>query len=297
MNSMTGFGSGQAEGQGLRLNLELASVNRRGLETGFSSPKEWQTFERLIFDAIRKRFQRGKIQATLTVETSPSSNALQWDNAALNASLDQLQSFAQARGITFIVDPETLLKLALLHKTSGEVTQLSDAQPLFESALATAITSLAAMRATEGQALAADLASRLQRLSELLDGIRQDSAGTVQHYREVLFERLQNAGLELDLNDERVLREIALFADRCDISEEITRLDSHLQQFSQLIADSQQGGATAEAIGRKLEFLLQEIHREFNTIGSKANNIAISKHVLEAKNELERLREQAANVE
>ncbi len=297
MNSMTGFGSGQAEGLGLRINLELSSVNRRGLEIGLSAPKEWQVYERLVFDVLRKRFQRGKIQATLTIENTPDSSVLQWDSEALNRSIDQLQAYAQARGIPFQLDPETLLKLALLHKSSGDLPQVTDAQVVIGQALSNAVEELARMRANEGAALARDLSERCQALSHLLSLIRSDSSDTVDRYRDLLFERLKNAGLDLDLADERVLREIALFADRCDISEEITRLESHLQQFSELLTASTSENSAASAVGRKLEFLLQEVHREFNTIGSKANNINVSKHVLEAKNELERLREQAANVE
>jgi uncharacterized protein (TIGR00255 family) len=114
--------------------------------------------------------------------------------------------------------------------------------------------------------------------------------GVVPHYRDLLLQRLQKAGLELDLDDERVLKEIAIFADRCDITEELTRLDSHFEQFAQTLRHP-------GAVGRKLDFLCQEINREINTIGSKANNIDITKYVIECKNELERIREQVQNIE
>ena len=146
------------------------------------------------------------------------------------------------------------------------------------------------MRAREGAAILDDLKARCGLLQLILDGIRTEAAKVVPNYREMLLQRLKQAGLEIDLDDERVLKEIAIFSERCDISEEITRLGSHLDQLAKEL-DSE------SSVGRKLDFLLQEIQREFNTIGSKANSIEISKKVIEAKDEVARLREQALNVE
>jgi uncharacterized protein (TIGR00255 family) len=146
------------------------------------------------------------------------------------------------------------------------------------------------MRAREGEALLVDFIRRAETLHRLVEGIASRAPQVPANYREQLLKRLREAGLELDLNDERVLREIALFADRCDVTEEITRLRSHLEQFSALLKSEGE-------IGRKAEFLLQEIGREVNTIGSKANDVTIARAVIELKNELERVREQMANVE
>ncbi len=146
------------------------------------------------------------------------------------------------------------------------------------------------MRAKEGEALLTDFTGRIAICRRLIEGIAVRSPSVAPAYRVQLLKRLKEAGLELDVGDERVLREIALYADRSDISEEITRFRSHLDQLSALLKSE-------EEIGRKADFILQELGREANTVGAKANDLEISKGVIELKNELERVREQMANVE
>ena len=138
--------------------------------------------------------------------------------------------------------------------------------------------------------MATDLSERIGTLETLSAQIEAHSKNAVPRYRDALFERLKQINLDLDLNDERVLKEIALFADRCDVSEEITRLKSHFEQFHAFLKSN-------EASGRKMDFLCQEIHRELNTTGSKSSQIEITRAVIEGKNELERIREQVQNVE
>jgi uncharacterized protein (TIGR00255 family) len=161
---------------------------------------------------------------------------------------------------------------------------------LIRAALEPALVEFSAAREREGAALAKDFARRGANLASLVERMASRTAAATQNHRENLLARLRQAGLDLDLNDERVLKEIALFADRIDVSEEITRLRSHLEHFMQLLD-------AAEPVGRKLEFLLQEIGREVHTVGSKANDIEAARLVIECKNELERIREQAQNVE
>jgi uncharacterized protein (TIGR00255 family) len=146
------------------------------------------------------------------------------------------------------------------------------------------------MRAKEGQALLADFLVRLEKLKSAMEIIATRAPQVTPVYREQLMLRLRQAGLELDVSDDRVLKEVALFADRCEVTEEITRLRSHFKQLEELFRSKGE-------IGRKAEFILQEIGREIHTIGSKANDLAISQQVIEFKNELERVREQIANVE
>jgi uncharacterized protein (TIGR00255 family) len=146
------------------------------------------------------------------------------------------------------------------------------------------------MRAREGETLLGDFLARVEALDRLMAAVAARAPAVVPAYAELLHKRLREAGLSLDLSDERVLREIALFADRCDISEEITRFRSHLEQFAALLRSEGE-------IGRKAEFILQELGREIHTLGSKANDLAIARHVIELKNELERVKEQIANVE
>jgi uncharacterized protein (TIGR00255 family) len=163
-------------------------------------------------------------------------------------------------------------------------------EPVLADVLTEALGHFSAMRAKEGSALLTDFLKRLGILTALVDAVAQRAPRVTSGYRDALHKRLREAGLELDVGDERVLKEVALFADRCDITEELTRLRSHLDQFTTLLKSNGE-------IGRKSEFILQEIGREIHTIGSKANDLEISKNVIELKNELERIREQIANVE
>lgn len=290
---MTGFGRGSATGAGIEVTVEVQSVNRRNLETIFSLPKEWAALEPVLTELVKGSAQRGRIQTTVTFHDSTDSAGLHWDESELQATLIRLRRLAESVGTTVWAPSEDmLLRLVLALQSHSKLAPVEAAQPLVLEAAQMALDGFTAMRAREGQAIAKDLQSRVGELKRLLQDARNAAEGRVESYRELLFTRLKNAGLELDLNDERVLKEIALFADRCDVSEEMTRLQSHLAQFSDTISRGSE-----QAVGRKLEFILQEILREFNTIGSKSNNLVVTRQVIEAKNEIERIREQIQNAE
>jgi uncharacterized protein (TIGR00255 family) len=170
------------------------------------------------------------------------------------------------------------------------VPDAEKAWPLIEQALASAMKGFLAMRSTEGLNLKQDIEARLATLADLLKQIESRAGDVPQLYRKALLQRLHDAGLPVNLDDERLIKEIALFAERCDISEEITRARSHFGQFTKYLASS-------EAVGRSLDFLTQELGREFNTMGSKANNAELAHLVVAAKSEIEKMREQIQNVE
>ncbi|MGF1483441.1 MAG: YicC/YloC family endoribonuclease [Opitutales bacterium] len=287
---MTGYGGGAATQPPLAISVEVVSVNRRNLEIAAAVPREWPPLERLINDRARERFARGKLSVTVRVLREGNNAALQWDEAELAATIDKLKASASAMNVPFEPSADAFIRIVLSHTGSAELPDFADCETAAAEAVDAAFAQLTEMRRNEGATLSADLTERLQRLQQAHDSIAKEAPGSVERYRDLLFQRLRQAGLELDLDDERVLREIALFTDRCDISEELTRLASHLEQGRECL-DSR------EPVGRKLDFLCQEIHRELNTIGSKANNLAITKSVIEAKNELERFREQVQNVE
>ena len=290
MNSMTGYGRGSATDDGMDLVVEITSVNRRNLETHVSMPKEWQSLDRMICAEVGTVIKRGRVQVSIQCQDVDSPNGFVWDREGAASLLRSLAEFAREAEIPFEPNMVLLGKLAMLHRKNSKLWEAEAAMPLVQTALGEALEELLAMRLQEGASLLADLAERHEALEKILDDIREKSSGEVSRYRKNLFKRLRQAGLELDLDDERVLREIALFADRCDISEELVRLGSHLQQFSEILTQE-------DSIGRKLEFLLQEILRECNTIGSKSIAVEISKNVLKAKNEIERIREQLQNVQ
>jgi uncharacterized protein (TIGR00255 family) len=289
MNSMTGFGRGKASAEGWEFGVQVSSVNRKTLEVVVSLPREWQIFEPKISAAVREHAARGRVQVAIDVR-GPRAAGLQWDEAAVESVLDRLAATAERGRIPFKPSPELLFQVANASRSDSVEIEPDAALNLILEAISGALAEFAAMRAQEGNALATDISARTATLAGFVENISKLSQGTVQNYREVLLNRLRQSGLELDLNDERVLKEIALFADRVDVSEEITRLKSHLEQMMQMVA-------ATEPVGRKAEFLLQEIGREIHTIGSKANDLEIARAVIDFKNELERVREQIQNVE
>jgi len=289
MNSMTGYGRATASLGNLTLTVQINSVNRRGLDLSLKLPDEWQTFESSVGEAVRKVALRGKVHVEVEV-TGKSTATADWDQAAVAATLEQLALLAQARGIKFSPTSELLWQIANAQRTSAKLPADEATAKLLEETLGEALRGFAAMRAREGEALLVDFMGRFEKLQSAVATIAQRAPLVPVAYRDLLLQRLRQLELTLDITDERVLKEVALFADRCDVTEEITRLRSHFTQFIELLR-------AAGEVGRKAEFILQEIGREIHTIGSKANDLAVSRQVIEFKNELERVREQMANVE
>jgi uncharacterized protein (TIGR00255 family) len=289
MNSMTGYGRATAALGEMTLTVQVNSVNRKGLDLTQKLPGEWEAFEAPVGEAVRKVVLRGKVHVAVEV-TGKASGVATWDEAAVSASLDQLAALAKQKGVRFEPTAELLWQIANSQRSGSVLPDDEVAAGVLRKALDEALRGLAAMRAKEGEALLIDFLGRWEKLHTATEAIAQRAPQISGGYREQLMQRLRQAGLELDLNDERVLKEVALFADRCDVTEEITRLRSHLGQLKELLR-------TKGEIGRKAEFILQEIGREIHTIGSKANDLQISQRVIEFKNELERVREQMANVE
>ena len=289
MNSMTGYGRATASLGNLTLTVQINSVNRRGLDLSLKLPDEWQTFESSVGEAVRKVALRGKVHVEVEV-TGKSTATADWDQAAVATTLEQLALLAQARGIKFSPTSELLWQIANAQRTSAKLPADEATAKLLEETLGEALRGFAAMRAREGEALLVDFMGRFEKLQSAVATIAQRAPLVPVAYRDLLLQRLRQLELTLDITDERVLKEVALFADRCDVTEEITRLRSHFTQFIELLR-------AAGEVGRKAEFILQEIGREIHTIGSKANDLAVSRQVIEFKNELERVREQMANVE
>ena len=286
---MTGYGRASAALGNQTLTVQVNSVNRRGLDLSMKIPDDWQAFEPAIGEAVRKQVQRGKVHVSVEVAGQGVASA-DWDPEALGVSLEQLTKFARSKHINFEVTGELLWQMASSQRSGAKLPADDETSALLLKTLGQAMRGFGAMRAKEGEALLVDFLGRLEKLHAAMEAITHRAPQISGVYKEQLMQRLRQAGLELDVSDERVLKEVALFADRADITEEITRLRHHLVQLKALL------GAEGE-IGRKAEFILQEIGREIHTIGSKANDLAISQRVIEFKNELERIREQIANVE
>ena len=287
---MTGFGRAEIDLPSARLAVELATVNQKNLQVSVHGPDAWPTLESAATGWIRSRLQRGKVTARVTQAAAGGPSA-SWDLEATRLQLVELERLAQALGAPWTPPSlELVLKLAESRRgQAGALPELAAVETIVQAAFALALDQLVAMRAREGAALSADLLARLGLLAGFVQTMEASEQGAVARHREALLRRLKEAGLDLDVSDERVLKELAFFAERCDISEEIVRLRSHLAQF-----EAELGQANG---GRKLDFLVQELLREVNTIGSKAAEIPTTRAVLEAKTEIERIREQVQNLE
>jgi uncharacterized protein (TIGR00255 family) len=290
MKSMTGFGRATAALGNYTLTVQVNSVNRKTLDLQVSLPNEWEALEAPVGELVRKYALRGKINVRFDVTGSEAAQAAVWDEATVAANLDKLAAFAAKRGVTFAPTAELLWNVASAQRKGAELPKVEDVQAVALAATEEALKAFAAMRAKEGAALMTDFLARLAILRAQVAVVTERAPQVAPTYRELLLKRLREAGLDLNVEDERVLKEVALFADRADVTEELTRLKSHLAQFETLLKSDGE-------IGRKAEFILQEIGREVNTTGAKANDLTISKAVIELKNELERIREQIANVE
>lgn len=291
MNSMTGYGRANGDIAGTGFSIQINSVNRKGLDLKIVLPPAWDEMEPVIAEAVKKVALRGTVHVRVELDgAGGTAGAADFDESAAGAWLDRLANFAARRGGVFAPDAETLAQVALQFRRKAEPPAPDGAQPAVLGTLERALAGFSAMRATEGKALREDFQMRLVLLRTLIEEIAERAPAVVTAAREALLKRLREAGLGLDAGDERVLKEIALFADRCDIAEELTRFRSHLAQLEKLLG----GGGE---IGRKAEFILQEMGREVNTTGAKANDYEIARRVIELKNELERIKEQLANVE
>jgi uncharacterized protein (TIGR00255 family) len=288
--SMTGFGRGEINLPDRRLSVEIATVNQKNLQISSYAPEEWSTLETLSAPWIRARLVRGKVTVRVTFAEAAVKTATAWDEEAVLHALADLRALAARTGVSFEPDARLLLQLAEGKRaTRAPLPALERCEAAVAAGFAAALDQLIAMREAEGRALVADLTERLRKLSVLVAAMEAGEKEAPKRHRAALLKRLQEAGLGLDPADERVLKELALFADRCDITEEVVRLKSHILQFTNELK--------VEKSGRKLDFLVQELLREVNTVGSKAAEIPTTQAVLEAKTEIERIREQVQNLE
>ncbi len=290
MRSMTGYGRGECAREGFKFTVELNSINRKQSDIAINLPKELVELEPRIRDEINAHLSRGRINGVVAYHRSAAEEQVELDESLAQAYLKAIQKLQRKTKLNGAITLDTILRAPGVLKLAETAVDAEAMWTSVEIALKKALGQLVKMREKEGKFLAVDLAGRLGLLATGLAAIRQSVPDTVKRYREQLHARVKEAGLSVPVDDERLAKEVVLFADRCDISEEITRLDSHLQQFRDCLKSS-------EPVGRTLDFLAQEMNREINTIGSKANAAVISQHVVKMKAELEKIREQVQNIE
>jgi uncharacterized protein (TIGR00255 family) len=293
MKSMTGYGRGEHTQEGYKITVETNTVNRRQAEVNVYLPRELEALDSRIRAEINRRMARGRITTRITLNISDAALVSQ---SQINIPLAR----AYARGLKQLAaelkisDALTLDTLARAPGVFQADTALGNADhfwPGVEAALLESLGSCIQMRAREGGHLLKDLKGRIAAMRKAVGRIRKEAPAMVKRYREQLRERIKSAGLPLPPEeDERLIKEVVYFADRSDISEELTRLLSHFDQYDEC-------AKSEEPVGRTLDFLAQEMNREVNTIGSKASDSIIAREVVLLKAELEKFREQVQNVE
>ena len=290
--SMTGFGEAHGQENGVDISVELRTINSRYFKLNIRGPEGVNSLETRIESALRKHIKRGSIQLTMRIGRESTSDDYRINRQVLLSYQQQLAEMSGASEVTSLRLYTLLALPGVIDEPDNNSEQFMATWPLIESTLQEALTRLSSMRAEEGKAMAQDLAANCQIIEQQIDIISGLTDRVVDHYRSRLTERMKKLLSEYDITIEAgdVVREVGLFAERCDISEELVRLRSHLDQFRELLS-------SGEGVGRKLEFLTQEMFRETNTIGSKANDAEIAKHVIEVKAAIERMREMIQNVE
>ncbi len=290
LKSMTGYGQGLASGDSFKVKIELRSVNNRHLDIHWRAPQELAALEIPLKKQIQAAVARGRIDVTISFEQTKDA-AYELNRPLIRGYLAALRMMREEFSLTGEVGLDTIARIPdVLLPASGEGRLSTEVVQGIEAALTQALTELVAMRAVEGHQLQKELLARLTRIADKLALIEANSAGVVEAYREKLRKRLEELLGDLPIDQARLAQEAAYLAERSDITEEITRLKSHLAQLRELL------NAEGE-IGKKLDFLLQEMNREANTILSKSAELAISDAAIEIKTEVEKLREQAQNVE
>ncbi|MCK4620883.1 MAG: YicC family protein [Desulfuromonadales bacterium] len=290
IKSMTGYGRGQAQVDGLSFSVEIKAVNHRYGDINIKAPRLLLPLEAQIKKQVSGVLKRGKVDVFITQETTGRVPAQPVINQPLaDAYMQVFQQLTENHALSGGIDLNLLLAqkdILTLQDVDIEEQELS---LCLTAALDTALQALLVMRRKEGEATAEDIAQRLDLLADLLAEIVVRAPQVPIEWQQKLQERLARFGDEAG-DPQRVAQEIAIFADRCDISEEVTRFKSHLGQFHDLMQQN-------EPVGRQMDFLVQELNREANTMGSKSNDAELTQQVVVLKSELEKIREQVQNIE
>jgi len=292
MRSMTGYGRGQSTWNGAKISVELNSVNRKQSDVTVSLPREFAELEPRVREAINAQIARGRLNVVVAFHANGAAAPpkLALDTALARTYYRAMAELHKELKTAGEISIETVLRAPGVLRMVEEPVAIDAAWQHLESALNEALADLVKMREREGKHLAKDLIQRLKLVRQSLRKIRQLHPGVVKKHRLALHERIARAGVEIAADDERLVKEVIFFADKSDVSEELIRLDSHLAQFAHTLRKT-------EPVGRTLDFITQEIYREFNTLGSKANDADISQLVVTCKAEMEKIREQIQNIE
>ena len=291
VKSMTGYGRGEAYSSLKRILVELKSVNNRFAEVVIRMPKHLLPLEERVKKTVQDKISRGRVDVFITLEENESKKRLVKVDKELGlAYYNALRELADTCGIPEKFDLVSMAAMPGMLVVEAAEDDLDEMWPAIEEAVCRGLDALVAMRQVEGQKLAADLLKRREIIGGFVASIEERAPQVVSSHQEKLQARIQELLGEIQVDEAKLANEVAFFADRASITEELVRLDSHLSQMVEIIQ-------LEDAVGRKLDFLGQEMNREINTIGSKSNDLVISRLVLEVKSELEKVREQVQNLE
>lgn len=291
MHSMTGYGKGVSKRDGKTITIEIKTVNHRFLDCNIKLPRNFLFVEDRVKKAVSSAISRGHVDLYLTYEqSSTDEGAYTVDLELANNYLTAVRQLENGTGLANDVTLSMLLRVGDIVTRQQSVEDEDLLAEMTLEAASEALVNLKVMREKEGQSQKADIASKLGTIEACLDRIKEFAPKVVEDYRALLNARIAEVVEPSLVDKQRLATEVALYADHCAIDEEITRLSTHISNMRSLLE-------ATEPVGRKMDFLVQEFNRETNTIGSKANDMRITKEVLAIKNEIEKMREQAANIE
>lgn len=291
--SMTGFGASKGQNERLNVAVEVRAVNNRYLKVNSRFPDAYAALEGDIERVVRENVARGTVTVAFDVRAVAGSSASQINVDVLTAYWNQVKELSRELTVMLPADMSNFLTLpgVVTDSGRGELDAERD-WPFLKTQLEEALGKFKEFRAREGRSMGDDLRLNGRVIISSLDEIAKTSGEVVKQYRDKLLDRISELlkGTSVVIGESDLIREVSMYADRCDINEEITRLRCHLEQFEAFLSDK-------VSQGRKLDFLIQEMFREVNTIGSKANNVSLARHVVEMKSAVERIREVLQNVE
>lgn len=290
IKSMTGFSRNELSEQGITVNVEIKSVNGRYLEPSIRLPRNLQYLETELREILKKSIERGTVQLNVNLELEKQESPFALDEDAAKHTFDVLQSLRSHLKLREVVKMEHLLQFSSNFISKNEIEDEKLQENLIKKTVREALRLLDNMRKREGTNIAKDIKKRINFISKTVEEIEQKGYERIPQEREKLRQKIAQLFENDEIDEQRLQMEIVLMADKLDISEECVRLKSHFKFFDEAMKGN-------ESAGRKINFLLQEMHREINTIGSKANNADISQLVVIVKEELERIREQIQNIE
>jgi len=294
IRSMTGYGRAESFFTGKKLTVEIKSLNHKNLESSVRLPAFLAALEIHIKKRIGERISRGRIEVNIRIDADPGAqeggDRLEANLPLIRSYYDLLNSLKESFNLTDEITLNTLVRLKGGIYTSETEVDPEEIWKTMEEALDDSIDSLVQMKEVEGRLLYEDFTARLNTVTICIETLKARIPEVVKHYHERLSARIRELVNGMECDESRLVQEVAIMAEKSDITEEIVRLESHINQFGEMLSSD-------EAIGRKMDFLLQEMHREINTIGSKSNDLGISGIVIEIKTELAKLREQIQNIE